>query len=160
MQTIDNTEDYKFLSNNKEIPLKATLSFKSDSLDWNENLITVYATDASGNRDTLRLSVLCSLNGHIDILRNYPNPTTNTTTFTFSIEAPEQGNVAIIDIYDVYGRKVKTLEQAAQIGWNHIYWDCLDEQGNPISTGAYYYFLQFRGYTYFEPTSSNMIIVR
>jgi len=136
------------------------LSFKSDSLDFDENILTVYATDASGNRDTLRLSVFCSLNGFIKNLGNYPNPASYVTTITFDIKAPGQENKATIDIYDIYGRKVKTLEQIAKIGKNEVLWDCTNEEGNQVASGVYNYLLSIKGRTYFEPTSSNLLIVR
>ncbi len=160
IQLADNTEDYEFIGKGKETPIKAILNFKSDSLDWDENILTVYATDASGNRDTLRLSVFCSLNGFVKNLGNYPNPATSATTITFDIKAPGQENRAIIDIYDIYGRKVRTIEQIASIGKNEVLWDCTDEEGNQVASGVYNYLLTIKGRTYFEPTSSNLLIVR
>jgi hypothetical protein len=160
IQLADNTEDYEFIGKGKETPIKAILNFKSDSLDWDENILTVYATDASGNRDTLRLSVFCSLNGFVKNLGNYPTPATSATTITFDIKAPGQENRAIIDIYDIYGRKVRTIEQIASIGKNEVHWDCTDEEGNQVATGVYNYLLTIKGRTYFEPTSSNLLIVR
>lgn len=160
MQLADNTEDYTFLSKGKEIPLKAVLSFIPDTLDWDDNVITVYASDASGNRDTLRLTVFCSLNGLVKDLLNYPNPFAGQTTFSFKIEAPSQDNIAIIDIYDIFGRKIKTIRKAAKVGVNSLLWDGKNEEGTQVATGVYYYMLKLEGNTYFEPTSSTLQIVR
>ena len=91
---------------------------------------------------------------------NYPNPAVSSTTITFDIKAPGQENQAIIDIYDIYGRKVKTLEQIAKIGKNEVLWDCTDEDGNQVASGVYNYLLRINGNTYFETTSSNLLIVR
>lgn len=71
--------------------------------------------------------------------QNYPNPFVNQTRFRF--ELPEQDWVTI-EIYDVLGRKVKTLVDDVGLSrgvHDWIVWDGRDDNGNYVSSGIYFY---------------------
>lgn len=71
--------------------------------------------------------------------QNYPNPFINQTRFRF--ELPEQDWVTI-EIYDVLGRKVKTLVDDVGLSrgvHDWIVWDGRDDNGNYVSSGIYFY---------------------
>lgn len=65
-----------------------------------------------------------------------PNPCIKNTTFSF--ELPISTNYRI-DIYDVSGRRVKTLQGIAHTTQESVVWDITNEQGSRISAGVYMY---------------------
>jgi len=66
------------------------------------------------------------------LAQNYPNPF--NTTITIQYDLPEDCHV-VVDIYDILGRHVKTLVDAAQpAGSHHMIWDAADR-----SSGIYFY---------------------
>lgn len=72
--------------------------------------------------------------------QNYPNPFNPITTFSY--ELPNVAQVRII-IYDVLGRKIKSLintEQAA--GFHSLRWDATNDIGESVSAGMYFYTIQ------------------
>jgi len=66
---------------------------------------------------------------------NYPNPFNAGTTISF--DAPGVREVEV-HIFDVLGRRVKTLYQGASFaGRNVFHWDGTDDRGRSVSTGMY-----------------------
>lgn len=73
-------------------------------------------------------------------LSSHPNPFAGLTTITYAL--PTDQSVRL-DIYDVAGRRVRTLSQGAQsIGRHTARWDGLDEHGRMVSGGVYFARLQ------------------
>ncbi len=67
----------------------------------------------------------------------YPNPFNPTTTLRYDI--PEQSLVTIT-IYDVIGRKVRTLVNGQQNpGYQSVIWDATDQYDKQVSAGMYLY---------------------
>jgi len=72
--------------------------------------------------------------------QNYPNPFNHETNFRFNI--PKNGNVTLT-IYNLLGVKVKTLYSGKMnAGTYDMRWNGLDNNGNMVSTGVYFYQLQ------------------
>lgn len=68
---------------------------------------------------------------------NYPNPFNSQTTIRFVL--PESRPVRLA-IYDVSGRLVKTLAKGScNAGEHSVVWDGLNEMGEVISSGVYFY---------------------
>lgn len=73
------------------------------------------------------------------LYQNYPNPFVDKTNFKF--ELPSQDWVTL-EIYDVLGRKVKTLLKDVGLSkgvHNWLEWDGTDENGNKVASGIYFY---------------------
>ena len=71
---------------------------------------------------------------------NYPNPFNSSTTIRYRIEEP--GRVRL-EIFDVQGKKVKTLADGhAGLGVYQVEWDGADASGKPVATGVYLVRLQ------------------
>jgi hypothetical protein len=67
----------------------------------------------------------------------YPNPFNPRTTLKYDL--PDDATVTII-IYDLMGRKIKTLVNAEQsAGFKSVVWDATNELGQPVSAGMYLY---------------------
>ncbi len=73
------------------------------------------------------------------LYQNYPNPFARETKFKFVL--PEQDWVTI-EIYDILGRKIKTLLKDVGLSrgtHNWLTWDGTDDTGNLVADGIYFY---------------------
>lgn len=72
---------------------------------------------------------------------NYPNPFTADTRFTFQYQSSTSNGVGDvkIKIYTVTGRLIQELEAIATPGFNQIYWDGRDRNGDVLANGVYLY---------------------
>jgi flagellar hook assembly protein FlgD len=72
--------------------------------------------------------------------QNYPNPFNPTTQIRYDL--PENSYVSIT-IYDLMGKRVKTLVNSKQdAGYRSIHWNATNEFGQPVSAGMYIYTIQ------------------
>ncbi len=70
---------------------------------------------------------------------NFPNPFSGSTFFTFQHNLNEPINVKI-NVYTVYGRKIKEIEEYGILNkFVKIFWDGLDEDGDKLANGTYLY---------------------
>ncbi len=78
------------------------------------------------------------------VYQNYPNPFNPITTIQYDL----RGNGLVnITIYDMLGRKVKTLVNTNQdAGYKSVIWNATNEQGNPVSAGVYVYQLRAQNF--------------
>jgi len=108
---------------------------------------------------TLRLEVFDNLNevafkevefkikspDNIDVrtVLNYPNPMDDHTYFTFYLD----GDASVdIEIFTIAGRKIKTIDnQILNPGYNQVFWDGRDGDGDVPSNGVYFYKLIVNG---------------
>lgn len=78
-------------------------------------------------------------------LLNYPNPFTTRTTFHFDHNRPNEQLEALLQVYTVSGKLVKTLRQNIITQGFHadqLVWDGLDDFGDRIGRGVYIYRLK------------------
>ena len=75
----------------------------------------------------------------------YPNPFNPVTTLRYDL--PEDAMVSIT-IYDVMGRRVKSLVNTIQTeGYRSVRWDATNSFGEPVSAGMYIYMIQAGQFT-------------
>ena len=71
------------------------------------------------------------------LYQNVPNPFNPTTTIGFDLA--HQGQVEI-QIFDVSGRRIRTLVIGKLLGGHHIVtWNGLDDAGHSVASGVYFY---------------------
>ena len=72
---------------------------------------------------------------------NFPNPFNPTTSIEYGLPVAGPAELAI---YDVLGRKVRTLvrEETQPAGFHTVVWDGLDSAARPVGSGIYFYRLQ------------------
>lgn len=76
----------------------------------------------------------------LHLMQNYPNPFNPSTTIEFDIDQPQRVN---LEIYDMTGRKVKTImERRMPAGRHELQWDGTDDRGRRVASGQYFYKLQ------------------
>jgi hypothetical protein len=74
------------------------------------------------------------------LYQNYPNPFNPKTNIRFEIAKPQKLN---LKIFNNQGRFVRSLlNNSMKTGRHELSWDGLDERGNPVSSGIYFYILQ------------------
>ena len=75
--------------------------------------------------------------------QNYPNPFNPSTTIHYSLRA---GGTVDLTVYDVLGRRVRTLVAGWQdTGSHRIGWSGDDDAGRPVAAGVYLYRLKTSG---------------
>ena len=76
--------------------------------------------------------------------QNYPNPFNPKTQIEYQLPVDE---VVSIAIYDVMGRKVKSLVNGIEsAGYKSVTWDATNELGLPVSAGMYIYTIESGSY--------------
>ncbi len=74
------------------------------------------------------------------LFQNYPNPFHTSTTIAYEVE--KAGPVTVM-VYDVLGRRVRTLVDETQpVGTYQAVWDGRDGGGQPVAAGTYFYRLR------------------
>ncbi len=73
---------------------------------------------------------------------NYPNPFRRYTNFTF-ICNHSAGDVEI-RIYTISGKQINKIDASASFGYNSIFWDGRDADGNRLANGLYLYKITLR----------------
>ncbi len=85
---------------------------------------------------------------------NYPNPFNPTTNITFAI--PRTSRVKV-EIFNTLGRKIKTLMDATlNTGYHTLHWNGLNDNGQTIPTGVYFYRMQTESFT----DTKKMVLVK
>ena len=75
-----------------------------------------------------------------ELLQNYPNPFNPETNIAFHLLADNHVN---LEIYDLNGRRVKTLlNNQINEGTHHAKWDGTDDSGKQVASGIYVYLLK------------------
>ena len=77
--------------------------------------------------------------------QNHPNPFNPTTTIRYDV--PAQAHV-VIRVYDVSGSLVRTLvDEVSPPGRFEKVWDGLNDTGNSVASGIYFYRMETAGYS-------------
>ena len=129
-------------------------------LEWDEDFTWVHLEHISNRKDiwyvgfghlylyrfvqsAFHENILASYNDSESLLKtfmlypNYPNPFNPTTTIRYNLL---QSSLVNITIYDMMGRKIKTLiNQSQDAGQRSIVWKATNDFGHPVSTGIYLY---------------------
>jgi len=121
--------------------------------------IQFYIIGESGSHSNLSDEIYKFIYGSLDITRftdkiipqsfnvyqNYPNPFNSSTTIL--VDLPEPTNLKL-KIYDILGRKVKTLFDGNKLQGEHIFfWNGNDNYGSRAASGVYIYRISTSGFT-------------
>lgn len=72
-----------------------------------------------------------------EMAQNYPNPFNPSTTIRYGL--PQASQVQL-NVYDLRGQKIVTLIAGQQsAGWHTVQWNGLNDSGQQVSTGVYFY---------------------
>jgi flagellar hook assembly protein FlgD len=126
---------------NSEVKVTWTPTIKEDGL----HTLEVLAKDPSGNFfDSTSYRVSFNVFNESDLrdVYNYPNPFGDNTYFTFELRGISVPEELKINIYTIAGRMIRELKIPAsrlKLGFNSIYWDGRDHDGDEIANGLYFY---------------------
>ena len=124
--------------------LNGTIQFRLPQLSAGSHKILLKAWDVFNNSSeyTILCKVIKQDTVKVTRLYNYPNPVSNSTLFSFSLEGPYAGTRADLKILTVEGQAVRTLTKAineAALRSIEIEWNGRDEKGNRLGKGVYIY---------------------
>ena len=89
-----------------------------------------------------------------ELIGNYPNPFNATTLIQFSLENTEEANLSI---YDILGRKIKTLHSGILSAGQHSFiWNGTNQDDNTVASGIYFYKLESPSGSY----SKQMVLLK
>jgi hypothetical protein len=155
-----NNPDIEIIYSGKSEILHATVNYHP-TLSEGEHRFDYAAIDASNNKaDTISNTLIVSSNFKIYDLVNYPNPLKNETHFLFRLSGSYPPSSAKIKIYTVVGRLIKSINFNATIGYNDIYWDARDEEGESIANGIYLYKLIIDNKSKKETSVQKLVILK
>lgn len=86
-----------------------------------------------------------------------PNPLSHATLITYAIPETRREHGVRLRIFDASGRLVRTLVSEPQGGgFNTVRWDGVNEAGEPVANGLYFYRLQWNGLS----STRRMVLLR
>jgi hypothetical protein len=129
---------------------QGTVRFNMPALAEGAHTLTIKAWDIANNsgQATIQFRVLKKDGLAITRLLNYPNPFTQSTTFLFDHNRPNENLLVTIRVFTVSGRRVKTIQQTINTPGNRsseIVWTGTDDAGAKIASGIYFYQLRVAG---------------
>jgi hypothetical protein len=133
-----------FYSAKKDSYREGQISYQYNDLPEGTYDLELKVWDIANNSSFAKTHFVVANNAKIalDHVLNYPNPFTTNTRFFFEHNQRGEMLQAVIKIFTVSGRLVKTLEhsfygEASLV--NDIQWDGLDDYGDRIGRGVYVY---------------------
>ena len=126
-----------------------TVKFPLQDLTPGKHTIKIKAWDVSNNlgEGYTEFFVSDDLGETLKHVYNYPNPFSTSTKFQFEHNLPGTDLEILINIYNMSGQIVKTIEHLAfDDGFriDDISWDGNDDFGNKIANGVYLYKINVR----------------
>ena len=121
---------------------KGTVNFPLGRLNPGRHEVTVTAWDISNNSSEATIEFVIPEDdlGKIENVFAYPNPFSNHVNFSFQHDLNENDLYLEINLYDLYGKLVKTLTNdtfAAKYGANTSNWDVGANFGTNLPNGIY-----------------------
>ena len=109
--------------------------------DGSDEWVFMNPTPGSNNTGELIINDdIIGISRQYTLHQNYPNPFNPVTTLRYDL--PENAMINIT-IYDMLGRRVKTLmDQPQDAGYRSVLWDATNNYGKPVSAGIYLYQIQ------------------
>jgi len=128
-----------------DIPIEFEVGIDSDEDGYFEDMRVLDGVSMTGNSEFVIRVGSSILGNGIELLipkefalhQNYPNPFNPTTQIRYNL--PEDALVSI-NIYDLMGRRVKSLVNTTQnAGYRSTQWNATNNLGEPVSAGMYLY---------------------
>lgn len=140
--------------------LQALVTYKP-VLSAGEHRLRFIATDISGNfADSIVNTVVVNPDMGIIDIANYPNPMKTETNFMFNLTGEYNPTSCKIKIFTTAGRLIKEINTPAYVGYNSIYWDGKDDDGDYIANGTYLYKMIIQGNSQIETSIQKIAVLR
>lgn len=123
--------------NTKQI-INSQMSLQPQLYDGKNQINILHRFQIDQPFDSTNYIVEVSNELQIKDLNNFPNPMKNQTVFMFNLSGLDVVSCKV-KIYTVAGRLIKTINSSVNIGFNQIFWDGRDDDGDNIANGVYFY---------------------
>ncbi len=137
------------------------------SLSNGQHELKVRVVDVTslGGLDTLEQSVTVNSRDVMSVIRlyNYPNPFATSTYFTFILTGQSPPEELSIRIFTIAGRRIRELvlsQSQLQRGFNRVFWDGRDSDGDELANGYYFYQLTVKGEGKMETSVEKLAKIR
>lgn len=142
--TIDNSikkDVTEFFVYHQNSYTEGQLQYTLPALSSGRHQLTISAWDNLNNYSEQQISFTTALASELTLAQvvNYPNPFAQETQFTFQFQSPHGPGEVEIKIYTVTGRLIQVIKDLARPGFNKIYWDGRDRNGDLLANGVYLY---------------------
>lgn len=125
---------------------RGTLEFPFRNLPLGQHSLKLKVWDVANNSTEAEIAFVVTGDFYIESVANYPNPVSDYTYFSFTHNQPDATFQALIEIFDITGKKVDMLQITNTSGGKHsapVRWD-LDERGLRLRNGIYPYRITIR----------------
>ncbi len=113
--------------------------YRISASDYNNNFSALSDEINATPKTTLAIKETTTVNRYY-LEKNYPNPFNSSTTISFGI--PKSGH-AVLRVYNINGDMIYTLvDKNLVAGYHSIVWDGMDNAGQTVSAGIYFFHLQ------------------
>lgn len=140
--------------------LQAVLYFNPQLTDGEHKFRYVSYDNSNNYADTIIHYLSVNPDLKIIDLKNFPNPMTTETSFLVNLSGSMPPSKSRIKIYTVAGRLIKTIESPLNIGFNQIFWNGRDEDGDYIANGVYLYKLIIEGNSKKETSLQKLVVLK
>ena len=140
--------------------LQAVLYFKPQLSDGEHKFRYVSYDNSNNYADTIIHYLSVNPDLKIIDLKNFPNPMTTETNFLINLSGSMPPSNSRLKIYTIAGRLIKTIESPLNIGFNQIFWDGRDEDGDYIANGVYLYKLIIEGNSKKETSLQKLVVLK
>jgi len=89
----------------------------------------------------------------LSVLPNHPNPFAGATLLRIGL--PKASDITV-EVYDVTGRRLRSLAVSGVAGWQNVAFFGHDDAGRPLPSGVYFYRISARGFM----VQDKMVIAR
>lgn len=138
-----------FYQSEKDTYKKGKIDYPFTNVAAGNHVLNLKVWDVLNNSTTADIEFLVVEEKEltIDKLFNYPNPFTNNTWFYFTHNQAGTNLDVSIQIFTVSGKLVKSIERTINVESylsEGIFWDGLDDFGDKIGRGVYFYKLNVK----------------
>jgi hypothetical protein len=170
IMVLDGDDSHSWLMNDQFIPeydnfTSGSLQYPLTDLKEGKHTLSLKAWDMYDNSSQAEISFWIVSDTHLDVehVMNRPNPLINYTYFIFEPMQLTGGLDVLIQIFDVTGKPVKTIDAYFPEGLNPgpLYWDGTGNSGQKLGSGIYPYRVVFKGNNgATSQTTQKLIIMR
>jgi hypothetical protein len=140
--------------------LQATLYYNPNLSDGVHKFDFVSYDNTGNYADSLEYYLTVNPDLKIMDLKNYPNPMRNETNFIINLSGNMPPSSSKLKIFTVAGRLIKTIDTPLNIGYNQIFWDGRDADGDYIANGVYFYKLIIEGNSKKETSLQKLVVLK
>jgi len=126
-----------YFSYDKGSYTKGSLAYPLNNLSVGPHTIQVIAFDNFNQPSVATTSFVAKKSGDLSLERLliYPNPISQDGHITFMLSADAE---LTLGFYTISGKRIRNIKANGREGFNKVFWDGKDEQGNRLANNTYF----------------------